>query len=154
MVSFHSLTSVQSTTSTTDLASSSMEISTNAKTKSGEIYLSMGFLTLSDLLTIRVYSSTSSSDSVDSFESSSSFLSSNCIVSGLFSVWKKSLGSDLPPTYLKTTSQLYIVLLDAGSHSLYPFIASLYPMKILHTFDFVLVHIAPLFLGNMHKCII
>jgi hypothetical protein len=64
---FQSLPYVESTSSPTDLGSLSMVVNTNAERNSDRLYLSTGFLTHSDLLTMRVGFSTSSSDSVDSF---------------------------------------------------------------------------------------
>jgi hypothetical protein len=84
--SFQSFPSVESTASPTDLGSSSMVGNTNVEWKLGGIYLSTIFLTRSKLLTNGVGCSTSSFDSVDSSESSSSFLSSNHTFSRLFYV--------------------------------------------------------------------
>jgi hypothetical protein len=76
MVSFQSLPSTELTTLVIDLDSSSMVAKTILEQKSGKLHLLNIFLTLSNILTTRVCCSTSSSDLVDSYESSSLLLSS------------------------------------------------------------------------------
>jgi hypothetical protein len=83
MVSFQSLPFIDLTSSPIDLGSSSMEVNMNVEWNLRGIYLSIGFITLLYLLIIKVNCSTTSSDPIDSSESSSSFLSSNHTISGI-----------------------------------------------------------------------
>ena len=66
---FQSPPSVESIASLTVLGSSSMEDNAKAKKKSDGLYLLGCFLTRPNIPTTGVYTSTSSSDSVDTFES-------------------------------------------------------------------------------------